>query len=259
MRIALIQTHLHWEQKEANRQMLSEKVAALSGQADLIVLPEMFTTGFSMNAAALAEEMSGPTVSWLLELARSAGAAMMGSFIAVEGGQFFNRLLFATPEGGLFHYDKRHRFSLAGEHLTYTAGAEQVVLHWRGWRIRPLICYDLRFPVWSRQPQVEAERYDLLVYIANWPVRRIQHWKSLLVARAIENQVYTAGVNIVGTDGNGHEYSGESAVIDYTGQTLASAAWSEQVLLLELDRARQQNYRDQFPFLVDADSFSLQY
>lgn len=252
MRITYIQTSLHWEQPEANRRQLAEKMATVYGRTDLIVLPEMFSTGFSMRAEALAEPANGPTFQWMKEQAANAGAAITGSFICLENGQYFNRLLWMQPDGHFYQYNKKHLFTLAGEDKTYTAGQELVLIEWLGWRIRPLICYDLRFPEWARQPQNPDLRYDLLLYVANWPQPRVHHWKSLLTARAIENQAYTVGVNIAGTDGNGLVYSGDSSVVDYAGQLLSGAAFSEQVVTLELELEPLHAYRERFPFLEDA-------
>lgn len=257
MKVALLQSKLIWEQPLANRQIFAKKLEPLIGKVDLIVLPEMCTTGFSMNASALAEPMGGPTTTWFKEQARLTGAVVTGSFICQENDSYFNRLIWAQPDGKLDYYDKRHLFSLAGEHLTYTAGQQQLLLEWKGWKIKPLVCYDLRFPVWSRQPNSKEAQYDLLLYMANWPNKRSSQWKSLLVARAIENQSYTLGVNIVGEDGNGHEYSGDTAVVDYSGQYLAQVTWVEQTLVVELDLVKQRAYRMQFPFLDDADIFSV--
>jgi omega-amidase len=251
MRITYIQTSLHWEQPEANRRQLAEKIATVQGRTDLIVLPEMFTTGFSMRAEALAEPANGPTFQWLKEQAANAGAAVTGSFICVENGQFFNRLLWMQPDGHFYQYNKKHLFTLAGEDKTYSAGQELTLIEWKGWRIRPLICYDLRFPEWARQPQNPDHRYDLLLYVANWPQPRVHHWKSLLTARAIENQAYVAGVNITGTDGNDLVYSGDSSVVDYAGQLLACAAFSEQITTLELSLEPLRTYRQRFAFLED--------
>lgn len=257
MRISLIQTSLHWEQPARNRAHLADRLRPLAGVTDLIILPEMFTTGFSMNAGALAEPADGPAVQWLRQQAALTGAMVMGSFICRDNDLYYNRLVWTTPDGSGGHYDKKHLFSLAKEHLTYTAGDQQVIFEWMGWRIRPLVCYDLRFPVWSRQPNDPASHYDLLIYVANWPQRRSHHWRSLLAARAIENQCYTIGVNIVGQDGNGLEYSGDSTVTDYGGQTLAHAAMTEQTISVSLDADAQKNYRQQFFFLRDADIFQL--
>ena len=255
MRITYIQTALQWEQPEANRKQLANKIAALSGQTDLIVLPEMFTTGFSMRADALAEPANGPTFQWMRTQAEQTGAAVTGSFICVENGCYFNRLIWMQPDGHFYQYNKKHLFSLAGEDQTYTAGNECPIIVWRGWRIRPLICYDLRFPVWARQ--TPNNYYDVLIYVANWPQPRIHHWKSLLMARAIENQAYVVGVNIAGTDGKGLVYSGDSSVIDYSGQILSCAAYSEQVVTVALNLEKMHEYRNQFPFLNDADRFEV--
>lgn len=255
MRLSIIQSTLHWENPESNRAMFAEKMRPLAGHTDLVVLPEMFTTGFSMNAAALAEPMQGPTTSWMLEQASALGAAIAGSFICSEEGRYFNRLVFARPDGALESYNKRHLFSLAGEDKTYAQGWEKVRIEWKGWRIRPLICYDLRFPVWSRNEKNNP--YDLLLYVANWPQTRIHHWSSLLVARAIENQAFVAGVNIFGQDGAGLQYVGESAVIDFSGREIGRISGKEGVLTAELSLDDLREYRRQFPFLVDADVFRL--
>lgn len=255
MRLTIVQTALHWEDPVANRTQFSDKLAPLAGHTDLVVLPEMFSTGFSMNAEALAEPMDGPTMTWLQEQAGRLGAAVTGSFICRENGRFYNRLVFMRPDGVYDVCDKRHLFSLAKEHETYTAGKERLLLEWRGWRICPLICYDLRFPVWSRQQA--AARYDLLLYVANWPARRGHHWRSLLPARAIENQCYVAGVNVVGTDGNGFEYSGDSGIWDYAGQPLCQISQQPGFYTATLQQTELQEFRRQLPFLNDADGFAL--
>jgi predicted amidohydrolase len=232
--------------------MFSEKLAPLAGQTDLIVLPEMFTSGFSMNAKALAEPMDGPTLQWLAKQAELLGAAITGSFICRENDHFYNRLVFMRPNGQTDYYDKRHLFTLAKEHETFTPGQERRILEWKGWRICPLICYDLRFPVWSRQPKAGA--YDLLVYVANWPSRRGHHWRSLLPARAIENQCYVAAVNIVGTDGMGHDYSGDSGIWDFSGQAICQLSAQGGSYTAELNLDTMHAYRRQLAFLDDADS-----
>jgi len=256
MRLSIIQTALHWENPNANRTILADTLAPLAGQTDLVVLPEMFSTGFSMNAAALAEGMDGPTMRWLREQAANLGAAIAGSFICRDGGRYFNRLVFMRPDGNFQHYDKRHLFGLAGEHETYVAGSERLLVEWMGWRICPLICYDLRFPVWSRQHN--AAPYDLLLYVANWPSRRGHHWRSLLPARAIENQCYVAAVNVVGADGNGYEYQGDSGVWDYSGQCLCQISGQAGIFTTTLRLDDMLVYRRQLPFLDDADGFELQ-
>ncbi|MBL7804270.1 MAG: amidohydrolase [Saprospiraceae bacterium] len=255
MRLSIVQSRLHWESPAANRDMFAEKLKPLSGGTDLIVLPEMFTTGFTMNAAALAEPQDGPTQTWMQEQAAQTGAALAGSFICVEEGRYYNRLLFVKPDGSVGIYNKRHLFSLAGEHRTYNPGWENARLEWQGWRIRPLICYDLRFPVWCRNEK--SNPFDLLLFVANWPVTRVAHWSALLNARAIENQAFVAGVNIFGQDGAGLNYSGESAVIDFSGQTLGRISDQEGVFTAELSLDKLRNYRLQFPFLADADIFRL--
>lgn len=256
MRISILQTALQWEAPAANRRMLGEKLALLAGQTDLVVLPEMFTTGFSMQAAALAEPMDGETLHWMLDNAQAIGAAITGSFICRENGQYFNRLVWMFPDGTFQTYDKRHLFTLAGEHEHYTPGHRRITVEWKGWRICPLICYDLRFPVWSRNNPPQNP-YDLLLYVANWPNRRAHHWQVLLSARAIENQAYLAGVNLVGQDGNGHEYSGDSCILDYHGQAICRISGKEGAFTAELSLAELQEYRARLPFLQDGDTFQL--
>ena len=256
MKITLVQTALFWEKPAENLAMFSKKLAALKrGQTDLVVLPEMFNTGFSMNTAALAEPMNGPTVRFLKKQARRLDAAVTGSFICESKGQFFNRLVFATPDGKLKTYDKRHLFSLAGENAHFQNGKKRLVVEWRGWRICPLVCYDLRFPVFSRN--IAGSEYDLLIFIANWPEPRIEHWKTLLRARAIENLACTIGVNIIGHDGNGHEYTGDSAAIDHMGKTIWTATGHEALETVELELPPQNEWRTRFPALADADRFRM--
>ncbi|MCK6690769.1 MAG: amidohydrolase [Thermoanaerobaculia bacterium] len=258
MRLTIVQTALHWEDPVANRALFSEKLAPLAGHTDLIILPEMFTTGFSMNAALLAEPMDGPTVQWLREQSARTGAAITGSFICQEAGHFYNRLVFMRPGGQMDIYDKRHLFGLAKEHETYMAGNTRRIVNWQGWKICLLVCYDLRFPVWSRnRPADEAGNYDLLLYVANWPDRRGHHWRTLLPARAIENQCYVAAVNIVGKDGNGYEYSGDSALVDFSGRKICQISGQEGVLTAKLSLEELQQFRRQLPFLEDADTFQL--
>lgn len=255
MRLSIIQSSLVWENPDANRRQFATKIAPLRGQTDLVVLPEMFTSGFSMNTEALAEEMTGPTVTWLREQAALLNSAVTGSFICRDGGACYNRLVWAYPDGRVASYDKRHLFGLAGETAYYTAGHTRLTVEWLGWRICPLVCYDLRFPVWSRNKATVD--YDLLLYVANWPARRAHHWRGLLTARAIENQAYVAGVNIVGTDGAGLEYSGDSAVIDYAGLQLVQISGQEGIFTAKLSMDALEQYRQQLPFLGDADVFEL--
>ncbi len=259
MRLTILQSALHWENAGANRAMFAEKLAPLAGQTDLVILPEMFTTGFSMNAAALAEPMDGPTVQWLQEQAVRTGAAITGSFICREKDRYYNRLVFMRPDGRLDIYDKRHLFGLAKEHETYTPGATRCIVEWLGWKICPLVCYDLRFPVWSRNQVVTPESggYDLLIYVANWPERRSHHWRALLPARAIENQCYVAAVNIVDTDGNGYDYRGDSGIVDFSGQKICQISGREGQFTTELSLEDLHQFRRQLPFLEDADAFQL--
>jgi predicted amidohydrolase len=260
--LALVQTSLHWEQPEANMAMLEEKVSRLTGAADVIVLPEMFTTGFSMNAATLAEPMHYRAHRWMKQVADRTGALVLGSFITRdrESAHFYNRLMWMEPGGEFKTYDKRHLFRMAEEEKTYTAGDSRLVAEWKGWKICPLICYDLRFPVWSRNSWLPAEgrmAFDLLVYVANWPKPRSIAWSTLLRARAIENLCYCAGVNRVGSDGKGIEYEGLSAAVDPKGVTLASADDREEVVTVRLSGARLLEYREKFPAWRDADRFEI--
>ena len=253
LQLALIQTSLVWQDAAANREHFARLLEQARG-ADLIVLPEMFSTGFSMDSAALAEPEDGPTSQWLRQQAQDLGAVVCGSLIIqAADGSYRNRLLWARPDGSLAHYDKRHLFRMAGEHKHYSAGEQQVVLEVKGWRVRPLICYDLRFPVWSR----DAGGTDLLLYTANWPAARRHHWNRLLPARAIENLCYVAAVNRVGEDGKGHAYSGDSQVLDFQGESLLAAQDVDGVFRVSLSAAELAAYRQRFPAHLDADSFSL--
>jgi predicted amidohydrolase len=251
--IALVQTTLAWHDRTANLQHFDELLERARG-ADLIILPEMFTTGFSMDSSGQAEPEQGPTSRWLLAQAEKFAAVITGSvIIQAADGSYRNRLLWAQPDGQLLHYDKRHLFRMADEHAHYTAGSEQAVFEVKGWRVRPLICYDLRFPVWSR----DAETTDLLVYTANWPGARRLHWNRLLPARAIENLCYVAAVNRVGTDGKGFAYTGDSQVLDFQGETLLCAGELDGVVRTILSAADLAAYRQRFPAYRDADGFTL--
>ena len=254
LRIALIQSDLYWENAELNRNMFSWKIRDLSGETDLIILPEMFTSGFSLDPAGHAEDAtSSPTIDWLKGLSAETGAAITGSLALREAGHYVNRLVWVEPDGSVAHYDKRHLFTLAGEDQTYQPGQTQLVRTWKGWRICPLICYDLRFPVWSRN----TTGYDVLLYVANWPEARSHHWSSLLRARAIENQCYVLAVNRIGRDPNGLNYRGDSQAIDYNGDVLAQATRQEITLRLTLDHEAMHTYRGIFAFLDDQDAFQL--
>ena len=256
MNITLLQPNLFWHDPVANRAHLEEQIFALPEPTDLIVLPEMFTTGFTMDARAVAEPMGLTTPRWMRQMAAQTNAVVTGSYIVREGqNTFFNRLVWMQPDGQFDTYDKRHLFRMAGEHEIYTAGNQRLIKEWRGWRICPLICYDLRFPVWSRNTQ--STRYDLLLYVANWPAPRQHAWNTLLQARAIENLSYVMGVNRVGTDGNGLAYAGQSAVIDFAGDALFRAGDAETVHQQTLSLDDLRAFRARFPADLDADAFTI--
>ncbi|MGP3791243.1 amidohydrolase [Pseudomonas sp. B392_1p] len=253
LQLALVQTSLAWHDAAANRARFTALLEQARG-ADLVILPEMFTTGFSMESAALAESEQGPTHAWLCEQAARLNAVITGTLIVqAADGSYRNRLLWAQPDGEVLHYDKRHLFRMAGEHEHFTEGDRQVVFELKGWRVRPLICYDLRFPVWSRDP----EGTDLLLYVANWPAARRNAWNRLLPARAIENLCYVAAVNCVGIDGKGYAYSGDSQVLDYMGDSLLSVGEGDGVFRVGLKAAALESFRTRFPAYMDADEFVL--
>ncbi|GHA71424.1 amidohydrolase [Cognatilysobacter bugurensis] len=262
LRISLVQGNTRWHDPAGNREYYGDLIAPLHDITDLVILPETFTSGFSNDAIEHAETMDGPTVAWMREQAAKLGAALTGSVQLRVDGKVFNRLLFVTPDGELQTYDKRHLFRYANEHERYAAGRDRLTVEWKGWRICPLVCYDLRFPVFSRNRfNVERENaldYDLLIYVANWPSVRNYPWKTLLRARAIENLSYVAGVNRVATDGNGHSYAGESAVIDYAGQAISECGEHEVVTTTTLLAAELKAFRDRFPAMLDADRFTLE-
>lgn len=239
--------------------MLEEQIFNLPEATDLIVLPEMFTTGFTMEARAVAEPMNLTTFRWMKQMAAQTGAVVTGSYVVQEKNNYFNRLIWMQPDGQFDTYDKRHLFRMAGEDAVYTAGNQRIVKEWKGWRICPLICYDLRFPVWSRnvQPDSTDFAYDLLLYVANWPAARRNAWNVLLQARAIENLSYVVGVNRVGQDSNEHLYTGDSAVVDYTGEILFSQADVEKTHQQTLSLDGLKAFRNKFPTNLDADAFSI--
>ena len=253
LRVTLVQAELAWQDPAANRHRLAAHFRGLVGHTDLVVLPEMFSTGFSMAAAELAEDMDGPTIDWMREEAAALGCVIAGSLIVRDGGRCHNRLVWARPDGSLEHYDKRHLFRLAGEQEHYAAGSRRLVVALKGWRVCPMICYDLRFPVWSRS----RGDYDLLLYVANWPQRRALAWSTLLRARAIENQSYVVGVNRIGKDGNGTAYAGDSVALDFLGQPLSSEGGGDRVETAVLDLESLRAYRESFPVHLDADRFEL--
>ncbi|WP_017732818.1 amidohydrolase [Nafulsella turpanensis] len=257
--ISLIQSPLHWQEVEANLAQFEEKIWQISGKPDLIMLPEMFNTGFSMAAEQLAEPMNSKTFRWMKQQAAQSKAVVVGSFIVKEEGKYYNRLLWMEPDGQYATYDKRHLFRMADEHHHYSMGKNRLVRELKGWRVCPLVCYDLRFPVWSRNINAEGELdYDLLLYVANWPQARVNAWNVLLQARAVENLCYVAGLNRVGTDGNGIAYNGCSAVVDPKGQRLFFAEEQPSIHTITLSKEALLNYREKFPAQLDADRFTIQ-
>lgn len=291
--ITTIQSNLHWEHKEANLHMFEEKIKNMQQRTEIVVLPEMFSTGFSMQPEKLAEPMDGPTVQWMKKLAAEKKIVLTGSLIIEEEGQYFNRLVWMLPNGQYGFYNKRHLFAYGSEDQHYSPGNKRLIASVKGWKINLLVCYDLRFPVWSRQQQsvaTETEQdpttslgataaqtldifpspedgpstkkeqqpeYDVLIYVANWPERRIHAWKTLLQARAIENQCYVVGVNRVGDDGNGIHYSGESMVVDPMGAALYTKAHEEDIFTITLKKEDLEEVRNKLPFLKDADYFFI--
>lgn len=261
LRISLVQGATRWHDPAGNRDYYGELIAPLHGTTDLVLLPETFTSGFSNDAIDRAETMDGATVAWMQVQARALDAVVTGSVQLRVGEKVFNRMLWATPDGELRHYDKRHLFRYAREHERYAAGRERLTVEWKGWRINPLVCYDLRFPVFARNRyNVERENaldFDLQLYVANWPAARAYAWKALLRARAIENLCYVAGLNRVGTDGNGIDYSGDSAVIDFLGHPLSECSGREVVVTTTLQAAELAAHRQRFPAMLDGDAFQI--
>jgi predicted amidohydrolase len=254
MKIALIQTSLIWENPIENRSHLAQKITGFMEDVDLIVLPEMFSSGFTMNPKAVAETMQGETVSWLQHLAKAKDCAITGSLVIEENGNYYNRLVFVFPTGEIKTYDKRHLFSLAGENEFYAAGKDKLILEYKGYKICPLICYDLRFPVFSRN----VENYDVLLYVANWPKPRVNAWDILLKARSVENMCYTIGVNRIGKDHNHHEYVGHTQVIDFLGEYVLEPQEADAVFIVELNKAKLLETRKKLAFLNDKDNFQLE-
>lgn len=256
LKITFIQTGLYWENIDWNLELFSKKLESIEEETALIILPEMFTTGFTMQPELLAEGMNGKAVAWMKAQAQKKQCVVTGSFACEENGNYFNRLVWMRPDGSYSTYDKRHLFTMANEDKHYMAGTKKIIEEIKGWRICPLICYDLRFPVWARNKN--ADRYDLLIYVANWPERRSHPWKTLLLARSIENQCYVAGVNRVGNDGNEIYHSGDSAVINFKGEILSKTpARDECIETISLSYAELEEFRRQFPVLNDADDFEL--
>ena len=254
LNIALIQTDLFWEDITANLSALEEKIFGLEESFDILVLPEMFNTGFTMNAG-IAEVPNTKTTVWMKFIAKHTNALIVGSIPMKEGGNIYNRMLCVYPDGNINYYNKRHLFRMGGENGVYTGGSEKLIIEYKGWKLCPLVCYDLRFPVWSRNSK--AAEYDILIYVANWPARRSYAWNTLLRARAIENQSYVIGVNRIGTDGNGLTYSGDSVVLDYLGEPQFLAGSDEVIKVISLSKSQLEQYKESFPAWADADDFEI--
>lgn len=250
LKVTIVQTDLFWEKPEQNRRALSEKLANIQEETHLVILPEMFSTGFTMKPQGLAGSMEGETVKWMSEKAKELGYPLCGSVVIFEEENYYNRFLWASPKGELHQYDKRHLFRMAGEEKVYTAGEKRLIIEYRGWRIAPFICYDLRFPIFLRNLK---KAYDLALFVANWPEKRSHHWKSLLMARAIENHCFVVGVNRVGRDGNGITYSGDSRAIDPMGKILWEKAHHQTMETVELKKKILEIHRENFPVWMDED------
>ena len=259
LKITLIQSDLHWENVDKNLLMFAKTIENIQEPTDIIVLPEMFNTGFSMESEILAETMNGKSVNWMRAMARNKKAVIVGSIIIEEHEEYYNRLIWAEPEGEIYTYDKRHLFRMANEHEHFSSGKELLIIHYKGWRICPLICYDLRFPVWSRNIDANGNAaYDCLIYIANWPAARKAPWGKLLEARAIENQCYVVGVNRVGQDGNQIDYSGNSAVINPKGEAISNIAENQNCIeTIPISFNELNDFREKFPVGMDADKFKI--
>jgi predicted amidohydrolase len=252
--VAGIQSSLFWENPLKNRAYFEEKIQSIPSTIDVIILPEMFTSGFTMNAKKVAEKMDGISISWMQKMASEKNCAIVGSLVVEEKNRFYNRLIFMHPSGKIDFYDKHHTFTLAGEDKSYTSGNSKTIIEFKGWKICGLICYDLRFPVWARN----SENYDLLLYVANWPVTRIKAWDTLLKARAIENMSYVIGVNRIGEDESGYKYCGNSLIIDYLGTQISDLQHNEEgIILAKINKKDQENTREKLGFLKDMDSFSI--
>ncbi len=251
MIITTIQSDIIWEDIDKNLEIYQKKINDI--KSDIIILPEMFTTGFTMNPQDLAEEMNGKTIQWMKKNSTKINSVICGSIIIKENGNYYNRFVWVSPDGSIYTYDKKHLFSFAGESENYKSGDSKIIIDYKGWRICPLICYDLRFPVWSRN----VEDYDILIYVANWPSKRKNAWKNLLISRAIENQSYVIGVNRVGTDKNGYSYNGDSCLINALGETLYISSYVENIYTTILDKSDLSKIRNQFPFLKDKDNFKF--
>lgn len=259
LKIAVLQTPLFWEDPEANRKMLEQKFGMLSTSPDLIILPEMFNTGFTVEPESFAETADGPTLAWMHEQALNKSCAIAGSLIIKDQEAYFNRFYFVHPDGSSSFYDKRHLFRMSGEHKRFSQGSQRTIIHYKGWKIKPMVCYDLRFPVWSKNSLLDGQHeYDTLIYVANWPAARANIWKSLLISRAIENQAYVIGVNRIGKDGKQVEYTGDSMILDPEGSIMAQVpAGEEKTMSFTLTAVQLKNIREAFRVGLDWDQFSI--
>ncbi|GAB3331931.1 amidohydrolase [Marivirga atlantica] len=258
LKVTLVQTPLYWEDKSANLAMLEEQLFNYEEETDLIVLPEMFNTGFSMSAEKLAEPMNLHTFKWMKQMATQKKVVVTGSYIVKEDGKYFNRLIWMQPDGNYTTYDKRHLFRMADEHHHFNMGQESPIVELKGWKIKPLICYDLRFPVWSRNTSKnDTMAYDLLLYVANWPAARVNAWDALLKARAIENLSYCLGVNRIGDDGNGVPFNGHSGAYNFKGETICFLDQAEMIKTITLSYEDLKRGREKFPAYLDADDFNV--
>lgn len=253
LKVALVQSDIKWHDIHYNIRMFERKLLDFTTEADLVLLPEMFTTGFTMDAGEFAETMNGKTIEWMLSIAAEINAVITGSIIIKEADKYFNRLIWARPDGTLDYYDKRHLFSMAGEEKVYTPGNKKLIVELNGWKICPMICYDLRFPAWVRN----QENYDLSVFVASWPEKRISHWRKLIQARSIENQCYTIGVNRIGSDNNEINYNGSSMIIDPMGEIKIEMILSNSVVVKTLYYDEITRIRRYMPFLKDQDNYAI--
>jgi omega-amidase len=258
LNFTLIQANLHWQNKEANLNMFAQKIASINQKAEIVLLPEMFSTGFSMDATTLAEKMDGETLQWMKVISAKHKIILGGSVIIEEDNKYYNRFIWMQPDGNFAQYDKKHLFAFAGEDKHYNAGEKRCIVQVKGWKILLQVCYDLRFPVWARQQMQQSQpEYDAIVYVANWPERRNHAWKTLLTARAIENQCFVIGVNRVGNDGNNIYHSGDSIIVDALGETLYHKAHEEDIYTTTLKKETLIEIREKLPFLKDADRFGI--
>lgn len=260
LKIAFIQCDLAWEDRHANIKYFENAINEIGQSADLILLPEMFDSGFTMRASKVAQPSDGPVLNWMKYMAEKSKALLLGSTVVEEKGNYYNRLFWVEPTGQSDFYDKRHLFRMGDEHKTFTPGGQKLVRSWKGWQICPLTCYDLRFPVWSRNRLVkdkEELEYDLLVFLANWPASRIVVWDTLLKARALENQAYVAGINRIGEDGEGISYNGHSKLFDFKGSVILDSGQGMNIRIVEIDKQALTTFRRKFPAFLDADSFRI--